>query len=160
MRLFSILICLLASPLCVALAEDFEIAELEKDFAAAEFHIVNRAIDISLDIRDKLFSIGGRGIADFGERWNPTDVMHPDVPTAQHLFTGESDVVAAVAFRTGGYAGVSLNLLVARRQSDWFCLYHVPLKEQIVDSMDFLQQLFPPQDGSKLKCRRVQVPNG
>ena len=156
MRLFFFLLCLAALPLSVVLAEEYEVTELERDFASADLRIIHRASDISIDVREKLFSITGQTIADFGEQWNSTDVLYADQPTAQHLFTGESDVVAAVAFQTGGYGGATLRLLVTRRQADWFCLYYVPLKERIADSLEFLQHLFPLQEGSKLKCRLVE----
>ena len=136
---------------------DYEVHELERDFARAELRIVNETADISIDVREKLLSVNRRGIADFGEYWNSTDVDHGTVPRAQHLFTGESDAVAAVAYRTGGIQGATLRLLLTRRQADWFCIYYVPRRESIIDTMNFIQQLFPPGEGSQLSCRRVDV---
>ncbi|MDJ0760709.1 MAG: hypothetical protein QNJ19_15035 [Woeseiaceae bacterium] len=142
----------------VVWAEDYEVADLEADFAKADLRIINKTADIPLDTQEKLFSITGENIADFGEYWNSTDMLYAGTPTVQHLFSGESDLVAAVAFRTGGWGGASLRLLLARRQSEWFCLYYLPVQERIADSMLFIQNLFPSRNNSKLNCLRKPAP--
>ncbi|MDZ7768229.1 MAG: hypothetical protein U5K38_03750 [Woeseiaceae bacterium] len=139
----------------VASADNQEISELESNFSSTKFRIIHEVAEIPRDVQTKLYSVTGAEIADFGEQWNSTDLLYPGAPTAQHLFTGVTDAIAAVAFRTGGFGGATLRLLLTKWQADWFCLYDVLIPDNIADSMGSMQQLFPPHKASKLNCRRV-----
>ena len=140
-----------------AYADDDPVSELESDFASAELKIVNKLSELPSDAYSKLCHRTKCRIVDFGRWWNSSDMFGNDEPLFQHLFTGVSNTVVAIVFQRGGIAGRSSQLMLMRRDSDWYCVYGIPWPEELVNNMKFLQGVFPPPAGSTMKCHVIDM---
>jgi hypothetical protein len=105
---------------------ELKIERMEQMFVTAgDLEIVNKIDDLPPDVIDGLRTAARwEFMADWGERWNPTDMIGSGDLTRQHLFSAVSPNVVAIIFRMGGL-GVGTGIIIAERGVDGFCRYDV-----------------------------------
>ena len=128
---------------------DTEIAELESRFSSTDpgvFRILRTSFELpSVPLRLlKREAYEGR-LAEWGERWNSTDVIGGDQATAQHVLSWISGSTTLIVFRTGGFGGSTTNLLLFDSASPVYCMYRSYSKDiPAMLSIEGIQWLMRP----------------
>ncbi|MCB1908469.1 MAG: hypothetical protein KDH15_13960 [Rhodocyclaceae bacterium] len=129
---------------------------IESALLAADGLVEVRAVaDVPPDVREAFTAVvPWDAMAERGVRWNSTDLIVPDQPYSQHIFSALAPSVAVVVFQIGGIAGPHTNIVVGQRAAPGFCIYRIGnvIPKDIEAVRALVRDKHPDRNGVPMAC--------